>query len=144
MLERGQVFPFELPSQRPCILTFERLRTFPRDNTPRADLAIGREDIRIERDAREGRVSVTVHNIGIANASSTDVRLLDEDGTILAQTTVPPIDWPEDLTARTETVHLAIPEEKLASVFEVWIDPDQRVPDNVRLNNRLRIQAQAN
>ncbi|MDV3467206.1 LamG domain-containing protein [Stenotrophomonas sp. C3(2023)] len=82
--------------------------TLKRPGTPveqRADLGIGRGDVRVQ-----GRqVEVTVHSLGHV-ASGTGVAILeDARGREVARTEVPAMEAPSDLTPRTRTVQLPLP-----------------------------------
>jgi len=105
--------------------------------SPMADLAIGPQDVVVKRTNGTALIAVTVHNIGVAKSKETNLTLSNSNGDVLARTKVPPINWPADLQAKTTLVTVTISLDKLGIDFIVEIDPEGKIKDAVRLNNRI-------
>jgi hypothetical protein len=81
------------------------------------------------RDLRwTGRnLTVTVHSLGAVDAQAGRVILEAADGRILAQTTLPALDAPNDLRAKTANVALAVPRsaDLAGAVVRVILSEDE-------------------
>ncbi|OYQ32886.1 hypothetical protein CHU95_19310 [Niveispirillum lacus] len=86
------------------------------DLTGRPDLAVAARDV----VRAKGKVDVTVYNIGSVPAPTGRVRLLSQDGAVLAETPLPMIAAPLDLKLRQATVSLKAP--AAAAAVEVVLD----------------------
>ncbi|HWL54635.1 MAG TPA: hypothetical protein VNQ90_19500 [Chthoniobacteraceae bacterium] len=127
-LERGAKVPVSLPPRRVVIHEFRQLEKLD-DLYDRADLALSAEDL----SAAEGRLRVSVHNIGGRGAPATTLVVRDRHGNVLSTAAVPPLEAPLDLLPRRTSLSLRLPRE----AAEVVIDPAGDVPDITRENNRL-------
>ena len=61
----------------------------------------------------------------------------NSNGNIIASAKVPPIEWPDDLEAKSTLVTVSIPVEKRGMEFSIEIDPERKIEEAVRLNNYL-------
>ena len=121
--KQAQVFEFELVEAGTPVET-------------RADLGIGRGDLKIE----EGRVRLTVHSLGHVATLPGHAVIEDARGREVARVAVPALEAPLDLQPRTTTVELALPagfEHDGASVRVVQEGDAEEV---TLLNNRLPLR----
>ena len=99
----------------------------------RPDLAIGKEDVAV----KPKQVVVTVHSIGAVDAPKTKIALLDERGREVTRTTVPAMNAPNDMYAKTARVILRAAAKK---GYKVVIDPDHELFEVTRINNEIVIE----
>lgn len=97
----------------------------------RPDLAIGPADVHAAADRS---IEVTVHNIGPRPAPATVVRLVDDTGTVQAETALPPLEAPLDLKPRAARVTLR-PTLSARHGWRVTVDEDGRVGEICEENN---------
>jgi len=99
----------------------------------RPDLGISADDVRLH-----GRtMTVTVHSLGAVASAATTLALFDSAGRLIAKAPVPALEAPTDLRPRTVTITLPAAEFNGASVM---LDPDSKLGEITRLNNRVVLQ----
>ncbi len=103
------------------------------DKRFRADLGISSSDVRREI----GCLRVTVHSIGYLDAPESTIALYDASGTLKATCTVPPLPAPSDLRSSTADAILPIPGEADLSGWSVLLDPDGKLKQITRQNDRV-------
>jgi len=97
-LLRHSPIALTVPPRQVLVVTVQQLARLA-DIRTRPDLAIGPKDVALT----EGRLTVTVHNIGGADAPASSAELLSE-GKVVAQKPVPALPAPTDLTPKTATI----------------------------------------
>jgi hypothetical protein len=101
----------------------------------RPDLGISKDDV-----VMSGReISVTVHNLGAVDTKPTTVALLDQNGKVLASSTVPRLESPFDLLPRRTMVTLAIPVGTRIGECSIVLDPEATMKEITRVNNRVKL-----
>jgi hypothetical protein len=124
-----------LPPQKQVLFTVTPLRTQEMDYQ-KPDAAIGPEDVTMEPTS--GLLNVKVHNVGIRPVDQIVVQVRDmETGTVLGEQTIPHLDAPLDLKARVEAVEFPNLDAQARRGVEVIIDPQNKLEDLTRLNNRV-------
>jgi hypothetical protein len=79
-----------------------------------------------------------VHNIGIRPADNIVVQVRDvETGAVIGEKIVKHLEAPLDLKARTEGIAFENLDAKARRPVEVALDPQEKIDDLTRLNNRL-------
>jgi hypothetical protein len=129
---RSQSVELTLAPRATTVLTF-KLRTQATPYWQRPDLGIDPEDIQIH--GRE--VRITIHNLGAAASPETNVVLRDAAGEQLAVEKVPSIAAPLDLRPKTINIRATLAEGASLQGGSVEIDPDHRIEEITRLNNRV-------
>ena len=89
-----------------------------------------------EADIGAKRLTVKLHNIGNAAAANVVVRVIGQEGGVVAERVVGKLDAPLDLTSRTASVEFegAV---ALGRSVRVVVDPDNRVDEINELNNEI-------
>lgn len=126
---------FSFPSHKNVYIVM-KLRKKSIGYNERADLAIGESDVEIKGH----KVEVTIHNLGAVESKPTKVALLNANGRIIAETSLPSIEAPDDLYPKTKTVVLAIPKEVNVQDLSVKIDPDNRLLEITKVNNFMKLR----
>lgn len=132
-LIRGSFVDLELPARQTHVVELKRRQAQPRpEQLP--DLAIGDGDVFY--DKATDRLKVVVHNIGAATAKDVVVRFEDSEGKLLLQKTIAKLDAPLDLKPKTAVVWL--PQPTLHPVHRIYvvIDPEGRIDEITKENNR--------
>jgi hypothetical protein len=101
----------------------------------RPDLGISKDDVVM----RERNISVTVHSLGAVDTQPTTLALVNESGKVLASASVPSLESPADLLPRRTTVTLAIPTGTRIAGGSIVLDPDARMKETTRVNNRVKL-----
>jgi len=112
------------------LLDFE-LVTPESSTSDRPDIGIGPDDVKLDA----GKVTVTVHSLGAANAPAGTAVLLNEKGKTLASAAIPPIAAPVDLEPRTARVELPLK----PGAARIRIALDGGVREITRLNNEIGV-----
>ena len=102
-LEKGVSVERVFPPMQTLVMEFELIKPGSPVET-RADLGIGRGDVRVAGDA----VEVTVHSLGHVGTGGGHAALEDARGRELARVAIPPMDAPTDLRPRTTVVSLPL------------------------------------
>jgi hypothetical protein len=126
-LARYDAIPFTAPPGKTVILDL-RLTEELEPITSRPDLALGPDDVRYE----EGKLTITVHNLGAAPSPRTTLQVQDAKGKVLAEADVPPIEVPLDLKPRRVEVEVRA---KLTGEWRVVLDPKDEVREVTAANN---------
>jgi len=100
----------------------------------RPDLGIGPGDISVQ----QGKILVTVHSLGAIASPTAELALVDREGKVISSVSVPPLKAPADLLPKTFTVGLVRGGSKLDGA-SVVIDPNAKIKEITRMNNRLRL-----
>jgi len=95
------------------------------------DLAICRQDLSVE----QGKLSVTVHNIGSLSAGSFEVRVRGSEGKVMANKGVDKLEAPVDLKPRTVTVSFGLQ----AQVTQVEVVPVPAILEITEENNTVTL-----
>lgn len=128
---RAEPIWFELPSRQEWVVDLRLREAFAVPPGPLPDLALHARDVR-----RSGkRLEITLHNIGGAAAGPFDV-VLRAGGREVARTNVEGLSAIVGLQPATREVVLPAP---LADRFEIAIDPDNRVAEIGKENNRVML-----
>jgi len=104
----------------------------------RPDLGIGKDDVFFT----DGKVRVTVHSLGAVESPPAELALVDREGKILSSVTIPPLKAPTDLLPKTMTVGLVVPAGVKIAGASVVIDPNSRIKEITRMNNRVPVRAE--
>ncbi len=108
------------------------------------DLAITGREIRVRSDSRDGKLKITVpvHNIGIAPAENINivVRAIGGRSNVLARTNLARLDAPLDLEPAIAEVQLRVglsdlPPEQIM----IEVDPEDRIAEITEVNNRVAV-----
>jgi len=128
-LARMDAVPVNLPPRR---LTVYELRLVEKldDLYTRADLAMSVEDV-VQED---GKLKLTVHNIGGRAARDILVAAVDGSGKVLETATIAELEAPLDLLPKVATLELPA-----ANAANILIDPEVRIPEITRLNNAVPV-----
>jgi len=122
------------PAGRTVVMEFELVQPGTPVET-RADLGIGRGDVRVVGDA----VEVTVHSLGHAATGAGYAVLEDARGRELARVAVPALEAPLDLQPRTTTVSLPLGGRKADGLYvRVGLEGDGE--EVTRRNNRRAVR----
>lgn len=121
--KQNQVFEFELVTPGTPVET-------------RADLGIGRGDLKIEGE----RVQLTVHSLGHVGTGAGYAVLEDARGREVARVAVPALEAPLDLSPRMATVELQMPAGFKREGASVRVGLDDDGAEVTKLNNRLPLQ----
>jgi hypothetical protein len=123
----------DVPPHKEWVVDFRLRRAIDRpDRLP--DLAVARRDVRVN----DGRVSVTVHNIGSAQAAAFDVAVQvapSDEWETVARTEVAGLPAIADFEPVRRQVTLTVPPGKMASSWRIALDPDEKVEECYELNN---------
>jgi hypothetical protein len=134
VLHRSNPVALEVPSRKVYVVELEQREAHPRpEQLP--DLAVGDGDIFYDKPT--DRLKVVVHNLGSAPAKDVTVRFEDLDGNLLLRRTIVHLDAPLDLQPKTAVVCLPQPTLLPVDRIVVRIDPDERIQEITRENNRI-------
>ena len=100
----------------------------------RPDLGLDLQDVKVEGK----KILVTVHGLGAIDAPGSRIVLRDSSGNIVAQSNVPPLKAPTDLTPKTASVAVALPIGQSSFKGDtVEILSRGKVPEITTLNNKV-------
>jgi hypothetical protein len=99
----------------------------------RPGLGIGKEDVRVDGNT----VTVRVHSLGSVDAPAKAIAIIGVNGKAPVSVTVPALKAPIDLLPRTVDVKLTVPNGTALHGSMVTIDPENRLKEISRLNNRI-------
>jgi hypothetical protein len=100
----------------------------------RPDLAVTTREVR----AAQGKVTVTVHNIGGGDAPAFTVALVDADGKTRTSQEAGALPAPLDLQPKRATVTLTAPEGNLKG-WTLVVDPGNEIPELYEANNSVAV-----
>ena len=129
-LEKGASVDLVFPPMQTVVMEFELIESGSPVET-RADLGIGRGDVRLAGDA----VEVTVHSLGHVGTGAGHALLEDARGRELARVALPAMDAPTDLLPRTTVVSLPLSGRKPEGLF-VRVALDDGAEELTGANNR--------
>ena len=101
----------------------------------RPDLGISKDDVLL----RDKKLSVTIHSLGGVNSSPTTLALIDQSGKALLSAPVPQLQAPSDLLPRIATITVVIPAALRIDGCSIVIDPDAKMKEITRVNNRVKL-----
>jgi hypothetical protein len=130
-IERTTTIPIILPSRKSWIVSISCLE----EGSPlsaRSDLAVASDLITKDN----GVLSVPVYNIGSVSAANVEVQLLSSSGEILGRQVIGKIDAPSGWVSEPTLVKFKISEKSPEQAYEIKIDPDHKIPEITRVNNR--------
>lgn len=102
----------------------------------RPDLGLDRRDARL---AEPGKLMVTVHGLGSVASPVTRIECRSASGKTLGSAEIPRLEAPQDLLPRTVEVAVPLPEGAELNGATVVIDPDARLEETTRLNNKIAL-----
>jgi hypothetical protein len=128
--ERSSSIPFTFAPHKSTFIVMHLVKNgVPYDRRP--DLAIGKDDIRIDGNT----IHVTVHNLGGAVSAPTTCALIDGQGKIKAEAVVPSLEPPADLLPKTIEITIDIPKAVDISKASLKLDPGNQTTECTKLNN---------
>ena len=133
-LERSGAFELTFPPGASTVLNL-RLVSKGIPYWTRPDLGISKDDVLV----RGKQLAVTIHSLGGVNSLPTTLALVDQSGKVLLSAPVPQLEAPADLLPRTTTVTVAVPVGMRVDGCSVVIDPDAKMKEITRLNNRVKL-----
>ncbi|KAF1691288.1 LamG-like jellyroll fold domain-containing protein [Pseudoxanthomonas koreensis] len=133
-LEKSASVDGVFPPMRTVVMEFELVEKGTPVET-RADLGIGRGDVRVAGDA----VEVTVHSLGHAGTGAGYAVLEDARGRELARVAVPAMTAPLDLQPKTTGVSLPLGGRSADGLY-VRVALESDAEEITRLNNRRAVQ----
>jgi hypothetical protein len=101
----------------------------------RPDLGISKDDVIM----RQQNISVTIHSLGAIGTEPATLALVDQSGALRAFVPLPGLEAPVDLLPRTTTVTLAVPSGMRLKGCSIVLDPDVKMNEITRVNNRVRL-----
>jgi len=131
---RTQAVELTFAPRAATVLTF-RLKTPGTPYWSRPDLGLDPNDVKIDGHG----LSVTVHGLGSVPSPATEVVFRDASGAIRVRADVPAVAAPIELQPKTVTVTLRLPEDVDFRGGSVEIDPDHRLEEITRLNNKVKL-----
>ncbi len=134
-LERSKTLELTFPPRRQTVIRL-KLKGPGVPYWERPDLGISADDIRPIR----GAVKVKVHSLGAVMAPPVKVALRDRTGEIVAVADTPPLPAPLDLFPVITEVLLPVAEGLDLKGYTVEIDPDGKLLEITRENNRVVIE----
>lgn len=133
--EKGAPLTLELPPRRLLRLSIAR-RYSARERESLPDLAVGRDDL---KEAGPGRVALTVHNIGTADAPSFEVLVLTTRRTV-TRLEAEALAAPLDLVPRSTIIPIDLDR---ADISEIVVDPHDSIEELYESNNRIDLARQS-
>ncbi|MCB0729558.1 MAG: hypothetical protein KDC88_00885 [Ignavibacteriae bacterium] len=132
--ERSKPIEFIFPSHKNIIVDLKLVQK-GLDYSERCDLAVGKDDIKID----DKIVNITVHNLGAINSRETNIVLKSLEGKIVSEAYIPEIKAPNDLIPKIADVTLNIPDGINLNSLSIQIDPEEKLTEITRENNFLKL-----
>ncbi len=132
-LEKSASVDVLFPPMQTVVMEFELVQKGTAVET-RADLGIGRGDVRVAGDS----VEMTVHSLGHVATGAGYAVLEDARGRELARVAVPAMAAPTDLLPKTTTVSLPLGGRKVDGLY-VRVALEGEAEEVTRLNNRRAV-----
>ena len=134
LAERGEPIPVTIPPRREVTVRIEQVSPAP-PAPAKPDLALTAHDIRW--NVSTDQIEATIHNVGSADAHDVPVAFY-RDKELLERAVITRIGAPNDLQRETITVGTWRHRDALTEgdVVTVVIDPDGKIPEITRSNNR--------
>ena len=133
-LERGESLKPLFPPHKTTILELELVTPAKTDYSQRPDLGMDPEGVRVEGDT----ISVRVYSLGAIDAPATVLVVKDAKGVRIATASVPALQAPVDLLPRWVEVKIRIPARADVSSGSVELDPEKKMVQITRLNDRVQ------
>ncbi|MDP2981898.1 MAG: LamG-like jellyroll fold domain-containing protein [Candidatus Latescibacter sp.] len=130
--ERTGEIGFTFAPKKTTIITLKLLNK-SKPYWSRPDLAIGKDDIRVQGNT----IAVTVHSLGSVDAPSGTLLLRDSGGKILARGSIPALKAPHDLLPKTADVLLKLP--AVVNPRGCTVQIDTGVKEITMRNNAVKI-----
>ncbi len=141
--ERGTKVRLPLPPKTLCRVELQQVRSFPARPLALPDLAVGSVDLRLDplemRKGQTAKISLTVHNIGIAPAKDVTVDFLAGDS-VFASGVIEHLEAPLDLVPRTATVTAEWRPAKGHHRIVAVVDPQNSNSEIAESNNRCSLE----
>src|SRR5690606_2686117 len=119
-VDRGVPVTLTLPPRQTCILEIRTVSNHPASyDLP--DPAIGRHDIHRRPD---GRIFVTVHNVGVKPVENLVVRVTNARGELITEQTIDRIEAPLDLRERVAVIVIPNEQSRTEGALTITLDPD--------------------
>jgi len=135
-LARYGTVSLSIPARTLWLVTCRQLTSLD-DIRQRPDLAVSAEDARY--DARNGVLTVVVHNIGAKATGPFALRVTSGGKTLLEEKALGSLDAPADLSPKTVELRLTNLKGEENAVLTIHLDPDDRLSEITEVNNRLEI-----
>ena len=130
----NQNIPLHFEAKQTSIVHL-KLKKKGEDTGKMADLGICKSDVQVNGNL----VRVKLHNLGAGDAQATTVALIDEKGNIVSSVLSPIIKAPHDLIPKTAEIEIKIPEQISTQNLSVQIDPEQKIKEVSRNNNKVKL-----
>jgi len=134
-LERGESLALTLPPRVSTVLHF-RLKTAGKPYWSRPDLGIDGEDVSFEA----AQLRIRVHSLGAVAAPEAELVFRTASGRVASRAKIPALAAPDDLSPKTVDVALPLPPGIELSGGTVELDPDDRLRQITRRNDRVTIR----
>ncbi|MHC4340110.1 MAG: hypothetical protein ACYSX0_07860 [Planctomycetota bacterium] len=124
----GEGVTFTLPGRTTYAIRIRQTAPPPGPAALLADLAVAPRDVSFS--ASRSELSVTVHNVGSAQATGVKVTVhegLDATGPVIGTGTIPTIEAPTDLVPRSQTLPFTWLSASLPAFVTVVLDPIQEI-----------------
>ncbi|MFC2076887.1 CARDB domain-containing protein, partial [candidate division KSB1 bacterium] len=129
-LRRAMAVELVLPGRQQAVLEIDLIKkTTPLQNLP--DPAIGEADLNYDRES--GKLTVTVHNLGMRSTGAFTVRLSDSDRVTVAEQKIKNIEAPIDLIPRTQEI--VFENVKAGTDYMINLDPENKIDEITDMNN---------
>ena len=133
-LKSGEKLGLTFMPRQHTIIQMELIEPHPIEYQRRADLGIGKNDIKIDGNG----VVVRIHSLGEADVPETTAELRDSEGNIVVTKKIPSLEAPLDLVPSWTEIRMEVPEGTDISRGSVIIDPHQMIPQISRTNTIVK------
>ena len=131
-LERTRELELVFPPKAITVVKL-KLKSRGKPYWKRPDLGIGEDDVVVQG----GTVKVKVHSLGSFDAPSSKAALVDGNDAELSSVSVPALKAPLDYMPKTTEVKLTVPRNTRLNGCSVVIDPEGKLNEITRRNNRV-------
>lgn len=133
-LQRGDTLNLKFAPRAYKILELELVKKAEKEYSERPDLAIGPNDIKVEKDS----ITVRVHNLGAVNTLSSRLEIKNGIGQIIATSPIPTLEAPVDLYPKWLDINIKIPEGTDLEHGSVLLDPELKIKEITKSNNTVK------
>lgn len=133
-LSRGEKVELAFEPREHTIISMELVEPYSTSYWERADLGIGKDDVKTEGHD----IVVRIHSLGAIDTPETTVEIRDADGNPLVSERVPSLEAPTDLIPIWTDIRLKVPEGTDISRGSVIVDPYQKIPQILRSNTIVK------
>ncbi|MFC1573629.1 hypothetical protein ACFL30_00435 [Candidatus Latescibacterota bacterium] len=134
-LERTGELELTFPAGKTTVIQMN-LKKKAKPYWKRPDLGIGNDDIQVI----DSSLTVTVHSLGSVKAPASTIALVDLDGQIVTSAEIPSLEALVDYEPQTVDIKLIIPGGIKASRCSIVIDPEGKMLEITKRNNRAMIR----